>query len=57
MEILNPYLDESSEKTERGKKQDKQFCLGMGSGATNTFRAMVMAEQLIGQWAVLKGHT
>ena len=57
MEIHNPYLDESSEKTKSGKKQEKQFCLGMGSGATNTFRAMVMAEQLTGQWAVLKGHT
>ena len=44
MKRLNPYPDESSEKTERDKKQDKQFCLEMGSGATNKFRAMVMAE-------------
>ena len=26
----------SEVKTGKGKKQDKQFCLGMGSGATNT---------------------
>jgi len=49
MERLNPYPDESSEKTERGKKQDKQFCLGMRSGATNTFKAMVVAEQSVDQ--------
>ena len=44
MERLDPYPNESSEKQNRGKKQDKQFCLGMGSGATNTFRVMVVAE-------------
>ena len=43
-------------KTERGKKQDKQFCLGMENGATNTFKAMVVVEQLTSQWAVSKGH-
>ena len=47
MERLDPYLDESSEK-QRGKKQDKQFCLGMGSGATNSFKVMVVAEQPAG---------
>ena len=44
MEGFNLYSDEGSEKIERGKKQDKQFCLGMGSGATNTFRVMVVVE-------------
>ena len=43
-------------KTKIGKKQDKQFCLGMGSGATNKFRAMIVAEQPVGQWAILEGH-
>ena len=56
MERLDPYPDEKSEKTERSKKQNKKFCLGIGSGATNTFKAMVMVEQLTSQWAVSKGH-
>ena len=46
----------SGVKTERGKKQDKQFFLGMESGATNTFWAEVVAEQPVSQWAVLEGH-
>ena len=41
-------------KTERSKKQDKQFCLGMRSGATNTFRVMVVTEQPIVQWGSLE---
>ena len=28
----------------------------MESGATHTFRAMVVAKQLEGQWAILEGH-
>ena len=48
MKRLNPYLDEESEKEKEAKKQDNQFCLGMESGATNTFKAMVVAEQLVG---------
>ena len=56
IEKLNSYPDESSEKTKRGKKQDKQFCLGMGSGATNKFRTMIVAKQPASQWAVLEGH-
>ena len=44
MERFDPYPDEGSEKIERSKTQDKKFCLGMGSGVTNTFRAMVVTE-------------
>ena len=36
------------EKIAKGKKQDKPFYLGMRTGATNTFRAMVVAEQPAG---------
>ena len=32
-------------RTEEGKKQDKPFCLGMRSGATNTFCVMVVTRQ------------
>ena len=46
----------SEVKTEKGKKQDKQFCLEMKSGATNTFWAEVVAGQPVGQWAVLEWH-
>ena len=35
---------------EESKKQDKPFCLGMRSGAANTFSAMVVAGQSVGQW-------
>ena len=48
MKRLNPYLNEKSEKQREVKKQDKQFCLGMESGATNTFRVMVVAKQTVG---------
>ena len=43
MERLDPYPDEGGEKIERSKKRDKQFCLGMGSGAINIFKAIVVA--------------
>ena len=43
-------------RMEEGKKQDKPFCLGMRSGAANTFNAMVVARQSAGQWVVLEGH-
>ena len=46
----------SEVKTKRGKKQNKQFCLGMESGATNTFWVEVVARQPTGQWAILEGH-
>ena len=52
MERFDPYPNKGSEKTKRSKKQDKQFCLGIGSGATNTFKPMVVAEQPTGQWAI-----
>ena len=44
-------------RTKESKKQDKPFCLGMRSGATNTFSAMVVVGQLAGQWAILEGHS
>ena len=45
----------SEVKTKRGKKQNKQFCLGMESGATNTLWAEVVAGRSTSQWVVLEG--